>query len=45
MDNKKKQGVDPTDYVAIQRPWDDTDPRNEGQYLKAGFINEFPADL
>jgi len=38
-------GIGPTDYVAIQRSWDNTDPRNEGQYLKAGFINEFPADL
>jgi FAD/FMN-containing dehydrogenase len=33
------------DYVDIQRSWDNTDPRNEGQYLKSGFINEFPADL
>jgi len=38
-------GIGPTDYVAIQRSWDNTDPRNEGQYLKAGFINEFPANL
>ena len=33
------------DYVAIQRSWDRTDPRNEGQYLKGGFINDFPAEL
>jgi hypothetical protein len=26
------------DYVAIQRSWDHTDPRNEGEYLKSGFI-------
>jgi FAD/FMN-containing dehydrogenase len=32
-------------YVEIQRSWDNTDPRNEGQYLKSGFINEFPGDL
>jgi len=32
-------------YVDIQRSWDNTDPRNEGQYLKSGFINEFPGDL
>jgi FAD/FMN-containing dehydrogenase len=30
------------DYVAIQRSWDNTDPRNTGTYLKSGFINEFP---
>lgn len=33
------------DYVDEQRRWDDTDPRNEGQYLKGGFINELPAEL
>jgi len=33
------------DYVDIQKSWDNTDPRNEGQYLKSGFINEFPAEL
>jgi hypothetical protein len=33
------------DYVAIQRSWDDTDPRNEGEYLKSGFINDFPDSL
>jgi FAD/FMN-containing dehydrogenase len=38
-------GIGPTDYVAIQRSWDNTDPRNEGEYLKSGFINEFPAEL
>jgi FAD/FMN-containing dehydrogenase len=31
--------IGPMDYVAIQRSWDNTDPRNEGQYLKSGFIN------
>lgn len=30
------------DYVAIQKSWDNTDPRNTGEYLKSGFINEFP---
>jgi FAD/FMN-containing dehydrogenase len=30
------------DYVAIQRSWDNTDPRNTGTYLKSGFINDFP---
>ena len=33
------------DYVDIQRSWDNTDPRNEGQYLKSGFINDFPSGL
>lgn len=33
------------DYVDIQKSWDNTDPRNEGQYLKSGFINDFPAEL
>jgi len=35
-------GVGPADYVAIQKSWDNTDPRNNGEYLKSGFINEFP---
>ncbi len=33
------------DYVALQRSWDRTDPRNEGEYLKSGFINDFPPAL
>jgi len=33
------------DYVAIQRSWDDTDPRNNGEYLKSGFIVGYPAGL
>ena len=37
--------VGPVDYVDIQRSWDNTDPRNEGQYMKGGFINKFPAEL
>jgi len=37
--------VGPIDYVDIQRSWDTTDPRNEGQYMKSGFINDFPIDL
>ncbi len=32
-------------YVAIQSSWDNTDPRNSGEYLKSGFINEFPGTL
>lgn len=37
--------VGPVDYVDIQRSWDNTDPRNEGQYMKGGFINDFPTEL
>ncbi len=33
------------DYVAIQRSSDHTDPRNDGVYLKSGFIVGFPAGL
>ena len=33
------------DYVAIQRSWDQTDPRNNGEYLKAGFVVGYPAGL
>ena len=29
------------DYVAIQRSSDRTEPRNEGNYLKSGFINHY----
>jgi len=35
----------PVDYVQLQRSGDRTDPRNEGTYLKSGFINDFPPDL
>jgi len=33
------------DYVELQRSWDNTDPRNSAEYMKGGFINEFPASL
>ena len=33
------------DYVAIQRSWDTTDARNNGEYLKSGFIVGDPAGL
>ena len=33
------------DYVAIQRSWDDTDPRTTGSYLKSGFVSELPDQL
>jgi FAD/FMN-containing dehydrogenase len=40
-----KDGIQPVDYVKIQRSWDNTDPRNDGEYLKSGFINDFPGKL
>ena len=33
------------DYVAIQRSWDDTDPRTTGSYLKSGFVSELSDQL
>ncbi len=33
------------DYVDAQRSWDNTDPRNHAEYMKSGFINEFPDRL
>jgi FAD/FMN-containing dehydrogenase len=40
-----KDSIRAIDYEKLQRAWDTTDPRNEGQYLKSGFINDFPAAL
>lgn len=40
-----QDGTSSVDYVALQRSWDDSDPRNTGSYLKSGFINEFPDKL
>jgi hypothetical protein len=37
--------VSATDYVDAQRAWDNTDPRNDAEYMKAGFINEFTDSL
>jgi FAD/FMN-containing dehydrogenase len=37
--------IRPIDYVALQRSSDQTDPRNEGEYLKGGFIDGFGAGL
>jgi hypothetical protein len=33
------------DYVAAQRAWDNTDPRNDAEYMKGGFINAFTDEL
>lgn len=38
-------GTKSIDYVALQRSWDNTDPRTTGSYLKSGFIDEFPDKL
>ena len=38
-------GIAAVDYVSLQRTWDNTDPRNSGEYLKSGFINDFPGKL
>jgi hypothetical protein len=38
-------GLKPMDYVAIQSSWDDSDPRNGGEYLKSGFTREITDDL
>ncbi len=38
-------GIKAIDYVAIQRAWDDTDPRTTGSYLKSGFVNDIPDQL
>lgn len=33
------------DYVELQRSGDNTEPRNDAQYMKAGFINDVPDTL
>ena len=35
----------PIDYVALQRSWDYSDFRNIGEYLKGGFVNEYPGTM
>ena len=32
--------IDPVDYVALQRVWDNSDPRHGGDYIKSGFVSE-----
>ena len=32
--------IDPVDYVALQRVWDNSDPRHGGDYIKSGFVTE-----
>jgi hypothetical protein len=40
-----QDGIKSVDYVQLQRSGDRTDPRNEGQYLKSGFVNDLPQRL
>jgi FAD/FMN-containing dehydrogenase len=40
-----QDGLAAVDYVALQRSSDNSDPRSFGQYMKSGFINEFPDKL
>jgi len=40
-----RDGIKSVDYVQLQRSGDRTDPRNEGQYLKSGFIDDFQPGL
>ena len=35
----------PIDYVALQRSWDYSDFRNIGEYMRSGFVNEYPASM
>ncbi len=38
-------GIKSQDYVAVQRSSDRSDPRNEGSYLKSGFIGDLKAEI
>ncbi len=32
--------IGPIDYVALQRMWDNSDPRHGGDYIKGGFVSD-----
>jgi len=32
--------IGPIDYVAIQKVWDNSDPRHGGDYIKSGFVTD-----
>ena len=32
--------IAPVDYVALQRVWDNSDPRHGGDYIKSGFVTD-----
>jgi hypothetical protein len=38
-------GIKATDYVALQRASDNSDPRGKGEYQKSGFVRELTPDL
>ncbi len=38
-------GIKAMDYVALQRLWDETDPRATASYMKAGFVTRITDDL
>jgi FAD/FMN-containing dehydrogenase len=42
LGEKELKKLGPIDYVALQRSWDYSDFRNIGEYLKGGFVNEYP---
>ena len=37
--NPVANSIGPVDYVALQRAWDDSDPRHGGNYIKSGFVD------
>ena len=45
LGNPVMNTVQAVDYVDAQKAWDNTDPRNDAEYMKAGFVNEFSDDL
>ena len=40
-----QNGVKAVDYVALQRSWDNSDPRAMGEYQKSGFVQEITPEL
>jgi FAD/FMN-containing dehydrogenase len=43
--NPVVDGIEPTDYVALQRSGDTRDPRARATYLKSAFVPSFPEGL
>jgi hypothetical protein len=38
-------GIKAVDYVALQKSWDETDPRATASYMKSGFVTGITEDL
>jgi len=38
-------GIKAVDYVALQRAWDETDPRATASYMKSGFVTRISDEL